>query len=81
MTKLGRNIFGRNNFGKNINMEKGVSKTKRRCIIKLYNYREDSYLTLKYEEKAGEAFMKALVDMLQMADEYGFELISICPAA
>jgi len=41
-------------------MEKGVRKTKRCCIVELYNYREEMITTLVYEEEAGEALMKPL---------------------
>lgn len=54
---------------------------KRYCIIELYNYQDGSPLTFKYGAVPGEDFMVSLIDILQMANEYGYELISVCPAA
>lgn len=62
-------------------MEKGVRKTKRCCIVELYNYREEMITTLVYEEEAGEAFMKPLIHMMELADKYGYELLSVRPVS
>lgn len=53
---------------------------KRYCIFELYNYRDGSSVTLKFGEEAGETFMVTLIDILQKANECGFELISLYPA-
>lgn len=57
-----------------------MSKTKQ-FIIKLYNPWEDSHIVLKCNGKTGRESIKLLIDALQLADEYEFELVSISPAA
>lgn len=56
-----------------------MSKTKRRCVVELYNYREKMITTLVYEEEAGETFMKPLIGVMELADKHGYELLSVRP--